>query len=104
VIFTLLVEGIVVFIYSVALKRPAGGLLRASFIVNVFTQVMLWITLNLFFRYYLATLAIAEVVIWLVESVLLVRLSNEQLSLRSAIFLSFCMNLASFGVGWFLPI
>jgi len=49
-------------------------------------------------------LIIAEILIWLVESFLLYRLLANQLRLQEAVFLSLNMNLASFALGWFLPI
>ena len=101
---TLLVEGAVVLIYSALRRRSAGDLLQVSFIVNVFTQVILWITLRIFFRYYLTALIVAEILIWLVESILIYRLSMGQLSPSHAVILSLWMNLASFGIGWFLPV
>ena len=103
-LITLLIEGVVVLVYSAIRKRPAGDLLRVSVIINVFTQIILWIALEIFFRYYLTTLIAAEILIWLVESFLIHRLSKERLSLSNAVFLSLCMNLASFGIGWFLPV
>jgi len=103
-LLTLLVEGAVVFVYCAVQKRPAGVLLQASFIVNMFTQSMLWIVLRFFFRHYLIALITAEVLIWLVESAFMYKLPGNKLSLSHAAFLSLCMNLSSFGVGWFLPV
>ena len=101
---TLLIEGIVVLAYSTLRRKPAGSLQFASFTVNVFTQVILWLALGVFFRYYLIALLTAEGLIWLVESLLMLRFSKGQLNLKSAVVLSFCMNSASFGLGWFLPV
>ena len=103
-LITLLIEGMVVLVYSAIRRRPAGDLLLVSFIINIFTQITLWVALRIFFSYYLIALIVAEVLIWLVESVLLHRLSRESLSLSNAVFLSLYMNLASFGIGWFLPV
>jgi len=103
-LITLLAEGVVVFIYSALRKRPASDLLQVSFIINIFTQIILWVVLRIFFRYYLITLVVAEILIWLAESALIYRLSRERLKFSSAVFLSLCMNLASFGIGWFLPV
>ena len=103
-LITLLIEGMVVLVYSAIRRRPAGDLLQVSFIINIFTQITLWVALRIFFRYYLIALIVAEVLIWLVESVLIHRLSRESLSLSNAVFLSLYMNLASFGIGWFLPV
>ncbi|HLA05885.1 MAG TPA: hypothetical protein VJ022_00460 [Anaerolineales bacterium] len=101
---TILIEGTVVLAYSALRKRPAGPLLFASFIVNVFTQGALWVALQIFFRQYLTALFVAEILIWLIESLLLYHLSRNQLRPVHALILSLCMNLASFGIGWFLPV
>ncbi len=103
-LITLVVEGAVVLAYSTLRKRPAGDLLEVSFIINVFTQAILWMALRLFFRYYLVALFTAELLIWSVEGVLIHYLSKEKMKLSRALLLSLCMNAASFGVGWFLPV
>lgn len=101
---TVLIEGIVVLAYARLKQLPAGGLLRASLIVNVITQSLLWISLAIFFRHYLTALLTGEVIIWLAESLLMQRLSGNQLTWRQSVVLSLCMNLSSFGLGWLLPI
>jgi hypothetical protein len=83
------------------LFRP---ILTSSVIVNLLTQSLLWIGLNLFFQHYLATLCFAEILIWITESFLLYCLPANQLRLPDAAFLSLIMNLASFAIGLFLPI
>jgi len=103
-LITILIEGCVVLVYSALRKRPAGDLLRASLLVNMLTQLMLWVALKIFFQHYLLTLIVMEVVIWLIEGILIYGLSKGQLSLSNAVFLSLCMNLLSFGIGWFLPV
>jgi hypothetical protein len=101
---TILAEGIVVFLYSTVQKKPAGRLLVASVIVNVLTQSLLWIVLQVYFSYYLIALFMMEIVIWLVESLLVFRLSGGHLNLKSAMTLSFLMNVTSFGIGWLMPV
>ena len=103
-LITILVEGCVVLVYAALRKRPAGILLRASLIVNVLTQVSLWAALRIFYQHYLITLIVVEIIIWLVESVLMYFLARGQLSPVNAIVLSLCMNAASLGVGWLLPV
>jgi len=103
-LFTLVVEGLVVLGYAAWQKKPAGRLLLVSVLMNIGTQVMLWLALNLFIDHYLAVLGMAEIVIWLVESLCLYIFPGTQLSGWEAIWLSLVMNLASFGLGWFLPI
>lgn len=65
---------------------------------------MLWLVLSVFFRYYATALFIAEVLIWLIESVLLSLPVKNSLKWNDALCLSLVMNLVSFGVGWFLPV
>jgi hypothetical protein len=101
---TILIEGIVVLAYARLKQIPAGNLLRASLIVNLITQSILWIALGIFFRQYLIVLFTGEALIWLAESLLMQRLSGNQLTRKQSVVLSLCMNLSSFGVGWFLPI
>lgn len=101
---TILIEGIVVLAQALFRKKPAGLLLFASVVVNLLTQSFLWVVLGLFYRHYTAALLAAEFFIWPLESFLMLRLANGQLDLKGAIALSFCMNAASFGVGWFLPV
>ena len=104
VVVTMLVEGIVVAGYGTWRKKPLGPLLATSMIANLITQSMLWMVLSLFFQYYLFSLLIAEACIWMLESFMLYGISANQLRLKEAVFLSLAMNLASFSVGWFLPI
>lgn len=101
---TILIEGIVVYAYAVLTRKPAGHLLLASLVVNLFTQSLLWIALGIFHRQYLAALLIAEGFIWLVESLLMHRLSRGELNRAHAILLSLGMNLASAGLGWLMPL
>lgn len=100
---TILIEGMVILVYGAVRKKPVGTLLFASAIINMLTQVLLWVTLGIFFREYLAALLAAEGVIWLVESLCMLHMTKGGLDLKSAFALSFCMNAASFGAGWFLP-
>jgi hypothetical protein len=101
---TLLLEGAVVSGYCVWRKKPLQPLLFSSICINLFTQSLLWIVLSLFFRQYLITLIIAEFLIWMGESVLFYSIRGNRLHFKTAPLLSFAMNLASFGVGWFLPV
>jgi hypothetical protein len=103
-LITLLVEGAIVSGYSIWRKKPVRSILFTSVVANLITQSMLWIVLNLFFQHYLVALLIAEVLIWMIESLLLYRFPANQLGLPEAVLLSLLMNLASFVVGWFLPV
>ena len=101
---TLLIEGAVCLGYSIWRKKPPGPILVTSVIANLITQSLLWMALNIFFQHYLAALLLAELLIWLVESVLFFVFRWNQLTFRESLFLSLLMNLSSFGIGWFLPV
>ena len=101
---TILVEGAIVIGYSIWRRKPLGPILFTSILANLITQSLLWVGLNLFFRYYLIALLAAEIFIWMVESVLLYYVPANRLRFTDAILLSLSMNLTSFMLGWFLPI
>lgn len=101
---TILIEGIIACGFALWQKKPAGRILAASVVANILTQPMLWGALKLFPHAYLLTLFIMEFFIWLIESVILHYFPATRLIWREALYLSFAMNLASFGIGWFLPI
>ena len=103
-LFTFLAEGVVVIVYSVWRKKPASFLLFTNVLANVITQVLLWTALRFFFRRYFATLLIAEILIWMIEGVFLYGFRLNRLNLREALWLSLSMNLASFALGWALPL
>jgi len=100
---TILIEGLVVLGYAHWHKKPAGRLLLASLIINVATQIALWLLLELFSGHYLATLLIAEALIWPVEGLWLYAFPGSSLTMQQALLLSLAMNTASFGLGWLLP-
>lgn len=101
---TIIIEGVVGLGYSSWRKKPIIPILVTSIVANLITQSLLWIALNVFFRYYLATLLAAEILIWMIESVLLYSFRFNCLNIRESFFLSLIMNLSSFTLGWFLPI
>jgi hypothetical protein len=101
---TVIIESLIVLGYSLWHRKPALPVLFTSICINLLTQSLLWIGLNLFFRYYLVALSIAEVLIWGLESVLLYVVPANELRWKDAILLSLSMNLASFALGWFLPV
>ena len=103
-LFTITVEGIVVISYSIWRKKPVGPLLLTATLANLITQITLWLLLAIFFQHYLVTLVLAEVLIWMIESFLLYYFSANQLGFQEALAISLMMNLASFVLGWFLPI
>lgn len=101
---TIFIEGAVVLGYSIRRKKPVLPILLTSAFANLVTQSLLWLGLNLFFRHYLVTLFFTEILIWMVESVLLYCFPANQLGFKESVLLSLMMNLASFGLGWLLPI
>lgn len=100
---TLFLEGLVISAYSLWRKKPLLSLLLTGSAANLITQTLLWMVLNVFFQHYLAALILAEILIWLIESVLLALVPSNRLSVSQAILLSLGMNLTSFTLGWYLP-
>lgn len=103
-IATILFEGVVVIGYCIWRKKPAQPILFTSVFINLITQSLLWIVLNFFFSNYLVALLVAEILIWLIESLALYSIPANQLKLIDAISLSLGMNLLSLTLGWFLPV
>jgi hypothetical protein len=101
---TIFIEGFVVAGYAFFKKKPVAHLLLACLLANLFTQPLLWLALQVFFRHYLPVLFIAEFCIWIVESAILFLYPHTRLRLGEALVLSLAMNLASFAAGWFLPV
>jgi hypothetical protein len=101
---TITIESAVVAVYAIWRKKPLFRLLFSSICANLLTQVFLWAALSLFPQAYLIPLFIAEFYIWGIEAVILYFYRPNRLSLREATLLSLVMNLASFSIGWFLPI
>jgi hypothetical protein len=84
-------------------KKPVKAILLTSLCGNLVTQSLLWIGLNLFFRNYMVTLLMAELIIWIIESALLYSIRPNHLDLKEAFLLSLGMNATSFALGWLLP-
>jgi hypothetical protein len=103
-LITLLLEGAIAFGYCGWRNKPVQPILLTSIGINLITQSLLWLTLNLFFRHYLITLIVAEILIWLMEGALLYFVPANRLRFANALLLSLGMNLVSFGIGWFLPV
>ena len=99
-----MVEGVVVICYALWRKKPVQSLLLTSILANMITQSMLRMALILFYRQYLLTLAVAEILVWMIESLFLYAIPSNRLTLAEAALLSLLMNLASLAVGWFLPL
>ncbi len=101
---TIVIEGVIVFVYALWKQKPIGRILLASVFANILTQSMLWVVLNLLFTHYLVVLFISEVFVWLIESVFLRFFPGAKLGWKEAVLLSLVMNLFSFSLGWFFPV
>jgi hypothetical protein len=103
-LITIILEGAVVIGYSRWKKKPVRPIFFTSVCGNLVTQSLLWIGLNLFVRNYLVTLLIAEILICAIEGLMLYSIRSNHLNPKEAVFLSLGMNVASFMLGWFLPV
>lgn len=101
-LITIVSEGIVVIGYCIWRRKTIQPILFTSVFINLITQSLLWIVLNLFFQHYLSTLLVAELFIWFIESLALYYFPANQLKFIEAISLSLGMNLTSLTLGWFL--
>jgi len=101
---TILVESAIVASYAIWRKKPLYHLLFSSICANLLTQVFLWVNLNLFPQAYLITLFAAEICIWGIEALILYLYRYNRLTLWEAMLLSLVINLASFSIGWLLPV
>jgi hypothetical protein len=101
---TIIMEGAVGLAYAVWRTKPVAAILITSGFANLITQSLLWVALDLFFRHYLIVLFVAEILIWLIESIPLYLVPANRLRFSDALLLSLGMNLSSFAVGWSLPI
>jgi hypothetical protein len=100
---TIIIEGVVGLVYARWCRKPAPSILITSLLMNVVTQSLLWIALNVFFQDYRFTLLLAEGLIWLVEGMFLHVVRSNQLNINEALLLSLLMNGVSFGLGLLLP-
>ncbi|HEY3475973.1 MAG TPA: hypothetical protein VGK56_15280 [Anaerolineales bacterium] len=103
-LITIFAEGVIISGYALWRKKSIIPLLLTSTFANGITQSLLWIVLSLFFQHYLLSLAVAEILIWMIESIMLYSIPPNRLGLTEAFILSLSMNVASFAVGWFLPV
>jgi hypothetical protein len=99
---TIVIEGVIAFIYSRWREKPLPPILLTSLFANLITQSILWIALLLFFRHYWGVLIVMEIFIWLLESLIFYRVRANQLTLKEATLLSLAINLTSFSLGLFL--
>ena len=101
---TIIVESIVAGSYALCCKKSIIHLLFSCLLANLLTQSLLWLVLQVFIQHYLIILFIAEFLIWIIESAILFLYPYNRFRFSEALGLSLAMNLASFAVGWFLPV
>ena len=104
VVITILIESVIIVGYALWRKKPVGHLLLSGALVNGITQAFLWIVLTGLTTHYLTVLFVSEICIWWLEGMILWLYPYNRLKLGQALLLSLAMNLASFGIGWFLPV
>lgn len=100
---TLLVEGLIAAAYSRWRRKPLVSILLTASLANLLTQALLWLILTIFYRAYLPTLLLTEAGIWLGEAIILRTVPANRLAWNEALLLGLGMNLASFAIGWGLP-
>jgi hypothetical protein len=103
-LLTILIESLVVLGYCHWRKKPVRSILLTSLVANIATQSLLWTVVNIFYQDYLVTLLMAEIFIWLMESLALYSVRKNQLTFFEAMSLSLSMNLTSIVAGWLLPV
>ncbi|HSL29555.1 MAG TPA: hypothetical protein VK900_10180 [Anaerolineales bacterium] len=103
-LITLIVESPIAAGYAFWRRKPLLSILVTSVCGNLITQSLLWLTLNIFFDWYLAVLILAEVLIWILEGLLFYSVPMNQLHIAQAMVVSLLMNTASLALGWFLPV
>ena len=103
-LITIVVETIIAGSYAARCKKPVRSILLTAIFANFLTQSLLWLVLSFFFQDYLPALFTAEVLIWFLEGICFYSLRTNRLNFLQSLLLSFYMNIASFGIGWFLPV
>ena len=103
-VITILIEALLVVWFANYYSKPVSSLLLSSMLANIFTQSLLWLTLAFSPLDYLITLIFTEICIFLIEAFILFIIFTNQLTFRQALVLSLGINLASFTIGWFIPV
>lgn len=104
VLLTVFLEGVLIAGFARTTGRSPGWLVGTSIVMNLLTQAILWAVLFQFWWIYLPALAIAEISIWVIETVVLFSVRPNRLSLAQAACLSLFLNGTSLALGLFLPI
>ncbi len=103
-LITIVTEGLIALGYCLLRNKPVKSILLTSIGANILTQLFLWGVLIIFYQHYLAVLFVAEILIWVIESLALYCVPTNRLSSREAASLSLAMNLSSIVLGWWLPV
>lgn len=90
--------------YCLWRQKPVQSNLLTSVCLNLITQSLLWLVLNVFFQHYLVVLLVAEIFVEVIEGLALYYVPSNHLLFIEAISLSLGMNLVSFALGWVLPV
>ncbi len=98
-LLAIITEGAVLLLLARIRKRPARRLLLAGGLVNVITVTALALVTGLGSAS-IATLVIAEIVIWLFEAAFLVLYPGTEVSWQEGLVFSLFMNLTSLLAGW----
>ncbi len=102
---TVIIEGILVFIYARARNCSRSTLLTLVTVINLLTQPALWFIVSRQSNgISLGVLVIIECFIWLVEAVLIYGLQRHKLSFVESLKLSAFLNVFSFVIGLLLPV
>lgn len=102
---TLIIELLLAGFY--ALKRKASQLSTLTLVclANVITQFAFWIVLNTYAAHNELLLTFGlEIIIWGIEALVFYLPQRDNIKFKEAALLSLVLNLASFGMGLFLPI
>jgi hypothetical protein len=103
-VITIFIESSILLGYAHWNKKPKLHLLFSGALANLFSQSVLWVFLTFFPHHYLVTLLTMEFFVVGIECLILHFYRSNMLKLNEAFLLSLFMNLASFGIGWFLPV
>ncbi|MEN8241936.1 MAG: hypothetical protein ABFS17_08450, partial [Chloroflexota bacterium] len=103
---TILIEGVLLAIYTTYRKQPSLIPLTLNLVGNLFTQILFWYLLieSLPGGTGWLTLLIIEAIIILTEALVLYWPQRTTVKFLQALTISFALNLASLTVGLFLPI
>ncbi len=102
---TLVVELVLGAVYCTWRKRPLVLVLTVIFMINLFTQPALWLTISGFSGHYPVILVIfVETIVTLVEAAGVFMTLRKRIGFGEALIFSLVLNAASFGIGLLLPL